>query len=115
MINLLDEKTNEYNTIHKRCSDFTEMEHQLEINVKESFYPSIEQDITEAFQFCKNRTKAMNFVNELADYCHLNEDTGNRLDQHMQFSSYCILEDKSETAMKVEHALKVDYIIVYFE
>ena len=69
------------------------MEHQLEINVGGSFYPSIEQDTIEAFQFRKNRTKAMNFVNELADYCHLNEDAGNRLDQHMQFSSYCTLED----------------------
>ncbi|PAV78975.1 hypothetical protein WR25_10307 isoform C [Diploscapter pachys] len=72
---LCNDKTSEYSAIHKRCSDFTAMEHQLEIN------------------FRKNRTKAMNFVNELADYCHLNEDAGNRLDQHMQFSSYCTLED----------------------
>ncbi|PAV78751.1 hypothetical protein WR25_08293 isoform B [Diploscapter pachys] len=75
LVDLCNDKTSEYSTIRKRCSDFTAMENQLEIN------------------FRKNRMKAMNFVNELADYCHLNEDTGNRLGQHIQFSSYCTLED----------------------
>ncbi|PAV63678.1 hypothetical protein WR25_07792 [Diploscapter pachys] len=72
---ICNEKTNEYKTIQKRCSDVKAMGQKLEIN------------------FHKNRTKAMNFVNELADYCHLNEDAGSRLDQHVQFSSYCTLED----------------------
>ena len=49
LTDLCEKKTNEYNTIQKRCSDFTAMENQFEINVGESFYPSVEQDIIELF------------------------------------------------------------------
>ena len=43
LVELCNEKTNECDTIRKQCSDFIEMECQLEINVGESFYPSVEQ------------------------------------------------------------------------
>ena len=49
LTDLCEEKANEYNTIQKRCSDAKAMGQNLEINVRESFYPRVEQNTIELF------------------------------------------------------------------